>query len=216
LLPNKLLRYVNLKTLSNIYNNPYNKIKVFTKQTHRFSYKNKKIKKKSNFKINKVPHNKQIHSLFYLGKNKKSSFKIKKALSKYNLPFSFTNYKRLSQNSFSFRSVFPKRTNSLKKFAYKKSYFFYQPQKSIDLKLLYFIPKINLSKIKKISPLKLKTRSNHYFILKTPIMFFTQFFLKNKNKFYVPKFTFKKKIFSFLKLNEARQSLLDKKKNISL
>lgn len=78
--------------------------------------------------------------------------------------------------------------------------------------------KINLSKIKvkksskKINKPKLLTKTNHTFILKSPIIFFSKTLLNNQNKTQIPKFIFKKTIFSFVKPNEIRQSLMDRKK----
>ena len=58
------------------------------------------------------------------------------------------------------------------------------------------------------------TRSSQHFTLKSPIMFLVQFFMKNAAQSLIPKFLFKKKIFSFLKINEVRQALMDRKKQI--
>jgi hypothetical protein len=64
--------------------------------------------------------------------------------------------------------------------------------------------------------ISLRTRSKQSFILKSPIMFFKQFFLKNSLKKSIPKFMFKKTIFSFFKPNEVRRNLMNlKKKNSS-
>ena len=62
--------------------------------------------------------------------------------------------------------------------------------------------------------ISLCTRSSQHFTLKSPIMFLVQFFMKNASQSLIPKFLFKKKIFSFLKPNEVRQALMDRKKQI--
>lgn len=78
--------------------------------------------------------------------------------------------------------------------------------------------KINFSKIKVnklpkiINKVKLVTKVNYSFILKSPIIFFSKTILNHQNKPQIPKFIFKKTIFSFLKPNEIRQSLMDRKK----
>ena len=60
----------------------------------------------------------------------------------------------------------------------------------------------------------IRTKTSQSFILKSPIMFFTQLFLKSNSQHNLTKFNFKKKIFSFLKPNEAKQALMDRKKYI--
>lgn len=60
----------------------------------------------------------------------------------------------------------------------------------------------------------LSTRSSQHFTLRSPIMFLTQFFIKNTLQNLIPKFIFKKKIFSFLKPNEVRQALMNRKKQL--
>ena len=67
--------------------------------------------------------------------------------------------------------------------------------------------------VKSVYP-SLTTRSSQNFTLRSPIMFLTQFFVKNTLQNIIPKFIFKKKIFSFLKPNEVRQALMNRKKQI--
>lgn len=74
----------------------------------------------------------------------------------------------------------------------------------------------NPLKVKKIrtkkESIKMLTKSNQTFVLRSPIMFFKQFFLKHSLKTSIQKFIFKKTIFSFFKLNEVRRNLMNLKK----
>jgi hypothetical protein len=63
---------------------------------------------------------------------------------------------------------------------------------------------------------KLFTRSHQPFILKSFLVFFSKLLIKNTYQTQLPRFKFKKKIFSFFKPNEVRQTLLNQKKNFFL
>lgn len=63
---------------------------------------------------------------------------------------------------------------------------------------------------------KLFTRSHQSFILKSFLVFFSKLLIKNTYQTQLPRFKFKKKIFSFFKPNEVRQTLLNQKKNFFL
>jgi hypothetical protein len=71
-----------------------------------------------------------------------------------------------------------------------------------------------ITKLKITTKLRINSSTQQNFILRSPIIFLTQFFKKNHYKFYLPRYIFKKKIFSFWKPNEIRQSLMDRKKQI--
>jgi hypothetical protein len=73
-------------------------------------------------------------------------------------------------------------------------------------------PLLSKKLFKKKKNIQIKTKSNQAFILKSPIMFFKQFFLKNSFKTLLKKFIFKKTIFSFYKPNEIRRNLMNFKK----
>jgi len=64
----------------------------------------------------------------------------------------------------------------------------------------------------KKNSIEILTKSKQSFVLKSPIMFFKQFFLKNSLKTSLKKFIFKKTIFSFFKTNEVRRNLMNLKK----
>jgi hypothetical protein len=73
-----------------------------------------------------------------------------------------------------------------------------------------YLPKLVLKP--KTQALKINTRVNQSFILKSFLLFFIKL---RKNLFFqykISKFSFKKIFFSFFKLNEVRQSLIDSKK----
>lgn len=63
---------------------------------------------------------------------------------------------------------------------------------------------------------KLFTRSHQSFILKSFLVFFSKLLIKNTYQTQLPRFKFKKRIFSFFKPNEVRQTLLNQKKNFFL
>jgi hypothetical protein len=62
--------------------------------------------------------------------------------------------------------------------------------------------------------LHLNSLTGQPFILKSPIIFLTQFLVKSYHRQSLPKYIFKKKIFSFLKPNEVKQALMERKRQI--
>jgi hypothetical protein len=62
--------------------------------------------------------------------------------------------------------------------------------------------------------LHLNSLTGQPFILKSPIIFLTQFLVKSYHHQSLPKYIFKKKIFSFLKPNEVKQALMERKRQI--
>jgi hypothetical protein len=60
----------------------------------------------------------------------------------------------------------------------------------------------------------LNSTTTQSFILRSPIIFLTQFIIKNYHHQLLPKYIFKKKIFSFLKPNEVKQALMERKRQI--
>lgn len=84
--------------------------------------------------------------------------------------------------------------------------------KKVSIKLV--LPQQQTIKVRAKSSTKIKlfTKTNQSFSLKSPVVFFLKFMTNNKIISQIPKFIFKKNIFSFLKPNEARQSLMNRKK----
>lgn len=155
----------------------------YLKNTNRY---NLKLLPNANIKLKKIP--------------------LKNTLKNKLLPLKIPNVASLSylRKNFS-QKIKIKTLNTINKISHKS-------QISINFS------KINLSKIKinkspkNIIKPKLITKTNYTFILKSPIIFFSKTLLNNQNKIQIPKFIFKKTIFSFVKPNEIRQSLMDRKK----
>jgi len=115
----------------------------------------------------------------------------------------YTNKKSSSKNKKSPQNPYIRRVSIISHKVLTKSRLF-------NLYPISHSPKLVLKP--KTQALKINTRVNQPFILKSFLLFFTKLRKNLSFQYKISKFSFKKLFFSFFKLNEVRQSLIDSKK----